>query len=423
MDARAIALAVPLFFIGIGIELAVARRRRLAAYAFADSIGSLACGIGQQALAVLAVDGVKIGAYALIHAHLRVTTIAPSWWSWLVLLFAVDLGYWLYHWASHRVNFFWATHSVHHQSEEYNLSTALRQSWFSSLTSWIFYAPIAIAGFPTAMFVAMTTINTLYQFWIHTRLVGRLGVLEWFLNTPSHHRVHHGTDPRYLDKNYAGIFIIWDKLFGTFTPERGEPVYGTVKPLASWNALWANLEPFERLLHMSRHARRWRDKLFVWLAPPEWRPADLGGPVVPPEVDRATQAKYETRVTRATGLYVSAWFAVVAGVLSLALWYGDHLSLTVRAAITAWVIATLAVWGGLLEERRWAVAVECARLASSVAVASYFFWATPSWGVALALSALLAAGSFAWLLRLAPKPRRVETPTDPSPASQDVVLR
>jgi hypothetical protein len=176
---------------------------------------------------------------------------------------------------------------VHHQSEEYNFSVALRQSWFGQLTSWLFYVPLAIAGFPPAMFLVMTTLNTLYQFFIHTRLVGRLGPLEYVLNTPSHHRVHHGVNPRYVDRNYAGILIIWDRLFGTFEPEGDEPVYGLVKPLGSFNPLWANLHYWAQMADVARRTRRLRDKLRAFVAPPEWRPADLGGPVVVPEPDRS----------------------------------------------------------------------------------------------------------------------------------------
>ena len=172
MDARYIALAVPFFLVLIGIELLVNRRQGELRYTFHDAVASMSCGVGQQVIGLL-IAFVRVGGYALVYEHLRVATLSPrSPLAWIVLLFGVDLGYYLYHWASHRVSFFWATHIVHHQSEEYNLSTALRQSWFTGLTSWIFYLPLAVAGFPPVMFVTMITLNTLYQFWIHTRAVG-----------------------------------------------------------------------------------------------------------------------------------------------------------------------------------------------------------------------------------------------------------
>jgi len=147
---------------------------------------------------------------------------------------------------------------------------ALRQSWFGPLFSWVFYVPLAIAGFPPVMFLITHTLNTLYQFFIHTRLVGRLGPLEHFMNTPSHHRVHHGINPQYIDKNYAGVFIIWDRLLGTFEPEGVEPVYGLVKPLGSFSPLWANVHRWVEIASLSRQSRRLRDKLWAWLAPPGW---------------------------------------------------------------------------------------------------------------------------------------------------------
>ncbi len=286
MESTLIVLAIPIFLAFMGGELWLAHRRGRRFYRFADSIANLGNGIGEQVLAAFAIP-LTVGVYAAIWAHARVATQSPrSVTAWIVLFFAVDLCYYTFHRAAHRVNFFWAGHVVHHQSEEYNFSVALRQSWFGQLTQWIFYVPLAIAGFPPAMFLVMTTLNTLYQFFIHTRLVGRLGPLEWFMNTPSHHRVHHGVNPRYVDRNYAGVLIVWDRLFGTFEPEGAEPIYGLVKPLGSFDPLWANLHRWVEIGSMARRTRRLRDKLYAWLAPPEWRPTDLGGPVIVPEPDR-----------------------------------------------------------------------------------------------------------------------------------------
>lgn len=286
MESILIVAAIPIFFLCIGVELWIARRRGRELYRFADSLANLGNGIGEQVVAAFAVP-ITVGIYAWIWAHARVATLsARSVAAWVVLFFAVDLCYYLFHRAAHRMNFLWAGHVVHHQSEEYNFSVALRQSWFNQLFSWAFYVPLAVAGFPPAMFLVMTTLNTLYQFFIHTRLVGRLGPVEWVLNTPSHHRVHHGVNPRYVDRNYGGILIIWDRLFGTFEPEAAEPVYGPVKPLGSFNPLWANLHYWVQMAELARGSRRFADKLRALVAPPEWRPADLGGPVVVPEPTR-----------------------------------------------------------------------------------------------------------------------------------------
>ena len=172
--------------------------------------------------------------YAPFHIPMNV------WWSWAILLFVDDFAYYWFHRFSHEVRFFWNFHVVHHSSNHYNLSVAVRQSWFSGIAHWIFYIPVAFLGFPLWAFVTMHGFNLVYQFWIHTPYIARLGFLEQVLNTPSHHRVHHGVNEDYLDKNYAGIFIIWDKIFGTFVGENEKVKYGIIKPLSSYNPLWIN---------------------------------------------------------------------------------------------------------------------------------------------------------------------------------------
>ncbi len=369
MDEKAVALAIPFFFLLIAVELLVLRFRGPArAYRFADSITNLSCGVGQQVLEPF-LKGVALLPYVWLWTHARLFTVsAASPVAWVVLVLGVDLGYYLWHRASHRVGFLWAVHAVHHQSEEYNLSVALRQPWLESFTAPFFYLPLAVLGFPPVMYLAGVTIDTLYQFWIHTRTVRRLGPLEWFMNTPSHHRVHHGTNPRYIDKNYAGIFIFWDMLFGTFIPEEGEPVYGTVKTLGTWGPLAANLAVWKDLAKMSRATRSWTDKLRVWLAPPEWRPADLGGPVVVPPADPAAHPRYDVRASRRVQAYVVVQFAIAAVATMAYLWSESSASLAFLAAGAAVLVATVVAWGGLLEGRRWAWPLEVTRLVAGIAL-------------------------------------------------------
>jgi len=192
------------------------------------------------------VFGILFGIFT-VYIYLFFYDLAPykfpadAWWSWVVLFFVDDLAYYVFHRVSHESRLFWNFHVVHHSSEQYNLSVAVRQSWFSGILHWIFYAPVMLLGFAPGMFALMHGFNLIYQFWIHTKLVHRLGPLEYFLNTPSHHRVHHGVNDAYLDKNYAGVLIIWDRFFGSFVPETQTPRYGIIKPLRSYNPLWVNL--------------------------------------------------------------------------------------------------------------------------------------------------------------------------------------
>lgn len=402
MDGRAVALAIPLFFFLIGIELIVDRRRRNRKedplYRFGDSISSLSCGIGQQVLQVVALTALGVVTYGFAYDNFRLFSIPKNAvWGWAVAFVLVDLCYWVYHWASHRVNFFWAMHVVHHSSEEYNLSTALRQSWFTNLTSWVFYLPVAIAGVPPEVFLLCLTLNILYQFWIHTRAIGTLGPAELVLNTPSHHRVHHGIDPEYIDKNYGGVFIVWDRLFRTFTKETLEPSYGTVKGLGSFNPFWANVDLFVHLAQLSQKTKRWSDKILVWVKPPEWHPEDLGGVVTVPAVDKAARLKYRAPGESKATAYVCFQFALVAVMVFVLLWFAAGLgyaALTVGALL---VLAALGVWSGLLEHKRWAMPVEAIRLVGLGAVGVYY--AVVHGG--LVVGALVVASSVvsaAWLL-------------------------
>jgi sterol desaturase/sphingolipid hydroxylase (fatty acid hydroxylase superfamily) len=349
MDAILIVLSIPFFLLLMGIEHWIARRKQRDYYRFQDSIANLGNGIGSEIIGTWLLP-ISVGSYTLVYDHLRVANqSAKSPLAWIILFLGVDLGYYVFHRASHRINFLWAAHAVHHQSEEYNLSVALRQSWFGGLFSWVFYLPLAVAGFPPVMYLITHTFNTLYQFWIHTRLVKRLGPLEWFLNTPSHHRVHHGINPRYIDKNYAGILIIWDRLFGTYVPEGDEPVYGVVKPLASWSPVWANVDVWISLGKMAAATRRWRDRVLVWFMPPEWRPDDLGGPVIVPEP--GVQQKFVVPSTRGRDLIIGVQFLVVTAATAAFLGLQGRWPMAATVAMGVAVLAAVTGWGLAYRQR------------------------------------------------------------------------
>ena len=189
----------------------------------------------------------------------------------------------------------WAAHVVHHQSEDYNLGTALRQTSSGFLLGWIFYLPLAVAGVPPLVFGVVALIDLLYQFWVHTQQVGKLGGFDRWFCSPSNHRAHHGVNERYLDKNYGGILIVWDRLFGTFVEEddRDPVVYGTRAPLRSFNPLWANLQVYRDLWLDSWRTRSWADKLRVWIKPPGWRPADVAARWPKPAFDIAAVQRFD----------------------------------------------------------------------------------------------------------------------------------
>jgi alkylglycerol monooxygenase len=371
VDEKYVAAAIPLFFLLIGVEVLVLRLRGIrGAYRFPDSITNLACGVGQQILEPF-LKGLGLVPYAWLWAHWRLFDPSPrSPVAWVLLVLATDLAFYLFHRASHRVGFLWAIHAVHHQSEQYNLSVALRQPWLHLIAGVAFYLPLAVLGFPPQMFLAALTIDTLYQFWIHTRTIGRLGLFEHFLNTPSHHRVHHGIDPEYVDRNYGGILIVWDRLFGTFRREEREPVYGTVKPVCSWNVIRVHASGWLELAGRCRATRRSIDKILVWIAPPEWRPRDLGGPVTVPRPERGAP-RYDVRAPRVVELYVGSQFAIAAVATMAYLWFEATATRVLLAGAAAVFVTTLVAWGGVLEHRRWGWPLEISRLAVA---ASFAVW-------------------------------------------------
>jgi len=271
--------AIPVFLLLMGMELVFSVARRKHFYRGQDTLANLSCGILSELFAAL-IKGTFLLGYATLYENVAPFHLSThSAFAWTFAFFGVDIAYYWAHRASHRIEAAWAAHSVHHQSEEYNFSVALRQSSFQPLFTWIFFLPLAVLGLPPSLYVLSYSLNLLYQFWIHTRFIGSLGPLEWALNTPSHHRVHHGRNPKYLDKNYAGVLIIWDRFFGTFQPEEEEPLYGVTKPLGSWNPIWANFQVWVDTARRAREFPTLRCKLLVWIKPPGWAP-DLTMPPV-----------------------------------------------------------------------------------------------------------------------------------------------
>ena len=266
-----VTVAIPGFVVLVLVEMLIARRRDATRYCPRDTLTSLLLGLGSTVAGVLA-GGVVFALATWVHGF-RLFDIGWAWY-WFVVAFVLDdLAYYVFHRSAHRVRLFWASHVVHHSSQHYNLSTALRQTWtgFFSL-GFLFRLPLFLIGFPPAMIFFVAGLNLVYQFWIHTEAVGRMP--RWFeavMNTPSHHRVHHGANPRYLDRNYAGVFIVWDRLFGTFEPENeGERVrYGLVHDLGSFNVLWA---AFHEWAGIARDLWRapWGSKLGYLLREPGW---------------------------------------------------------------------------------------------------------------------------------------------------------
>ncbi len=387
----AIALAVPVFFLLIGVEWWFERRERKRLYRLNDTLNDLALGAIQQVLGIFT-RTVLFAGYVWIFERFAWSALdATQAWVWVVGFLGVDFCYYWFHRISHEVNFLWAAHIVHHQSEEYNLAVALRQSAIQPIFSAPFYWPLAILGLPPKVFLICDAMNTLYQFWIHTRTVGKLGTaVEAVLNTPSHHRVHHGSDPIYIDRNHGGTFIVWDRLFGSFQEELHEPHYGVTRPLASWNPLWANWHYWAELFRVARKARRWRDKVWIFFANPAWRPADV--PFEPVPYTPIDGRKYDARPPE--WLLPLAVFEFLAGlaVSLVLLWTAPRLEASLQAGLALFAVAAFLDSGALFDRRSWVVATIPLRWL----VAALTIWSLPlpeRWLVPLGFLALFAGGT------------------------------
>jgi sterol desaturase/sphingolipid hydroxylase (fatty acid hydroxylase superfamily) len=276
--------AIPFFLLAIVLELAVLRRAvddhhgepdpdAPIGYEFRDTRTSLTMGVG-HAIIYSGWKLVMLAAYAGLYLLSPIRMDPGNWWVWVLLFFADDLCYYAYHRAHHRIRLFWATHVVHHSSQHYNLSTALRQDW-TPFSSIFFWAPLALLGFQPWMILLAISWNLLYQFWIHTEKIRRLP--RWYeavFNTPSHHRVHHGANEQYLDKNYGGILIIWDRMFGTYEPEVERVRYGLTKNIETYNPIRVAWHEFAAIWHDVRAADNWRDRLGYTFRGPGWEPRE-----------------------------------------------------------------------------------------------------------------------------------------------------
>ncbi|HYD81072.1 MAG TPA: sterol desaturase family protein [Paucimonas sp.] len=304
-----IAAATPVFFLLIGIEAWLAHRRRLDAYQLADSLASLGCGAWTVTLEVFVKGGLLLGYAWIANRYALFRFDAGSVTTWILFFFVLDfLYYWAHRW-SHEINFLWGGHVPHHQSEEFNLTTALRQGAFQDLMHMPIFLPMAVAGCPPEVFIVLLTFNKLYQFWIHTRLIDRLPLIEGILNTPSAHRVHHAVNDVYVDRNYGGTLMVWDKLFGTWEDEREACVFGVRKPFRSWNPVWAQFDWFAHLWRDAARADRWTDRLAIWIRRTGWRPADVAArdphpPFVLADVERFTATRGKAGAALAVALFV-----------------------------------------------------------------------------------------------------------------------
>jgi alkylglycerol monooxygenase len=373
MNLNPIVLSIPIFFILIGVELVIERFSHQKLYRLQDAIANLSCGITSQ-LSGLFLKIVAIGIYEILYRNFALFELDGSqWWYWVALVLLVDLAYYWAHRMSHEVNLFWGGHVVHHQSEEYNLSVALRQSSLQVIWTFGFSLPIAFLGFDTLHFALVSALNTLYQFWIHTETIRKLPRwIEFIFNTPSHHRVHHGRDPKYIDKNHAGSLIIWDRMFGTFQEEEEAPTYGITKPLNSWNPIYANFSHYIAMKEDLQRIPYWKDRIKYLFMKPGWLPDYLGGYRAAPEVDKQSYHKYDNPSTLLLNTYVLFQYLICLSGTAVFLFKAEAIGLPYKVFVSILISVMVVNCGVLFENRPWVRWSERIRIISYPLILSYF---------------------------------------------------
>ncbi|MGQ5521972.1 sterol desaturase family protein [Chitinimonas sp. PSY-7] len=395
-----IVYAAPVFIILILIELWVGWRRRVNTYTQTDTVSSIGLGVMSQVVEIFT-KVVSVGIYTLAYQHLALFDLpGDALWVWAFALLLYDFCYYWLHRMGHEVNILWAAHVVHHSSEEYNLTTALRQTSTGFLLSWLFYLPLAIVGVPPLVFVIVGLTNLLYQYWIHTQHIGSLGWFDRWFASPANHRVHHGQNDYCLDRNYGGMLMLWDHLFGSFVNERPQEkiIYGIRGQLKSWSPLRANLHVYADLWRDCRLADNWADKFKVWLMHPGWRPTSAIAKAPKKAYDIAQFRKYGPALPKWLPTYGLVQFSVLflMGVHFLAI--QPSLSSSDILLYAVFVVGSLWTFGGMLEGWWSFIWLEYARL-GMVAIGVLFTgqWIgspplSPLWlGAILALCMLSAA--------------------------------
>lgn len=363
MESYAIALkyAIPFFVLLVILEHVIGKLMGVSVNRSMDTISSLSSGITNTLKSLTGLTLVIVS-YEWMVGRVALFHFTPSFWLYLLAFIGLDFaGYWS-HRFNHEVNLFWNRHIIHHSSEEYNLSCALRQSISAIVGVYFFlYLPMAIMGVPAEVVGVVAPIHFFSQFWYHTRLIGKMGWLEKVIVTPSHHRVHHAINEEYLDKNYAEIFIIWDKLFGTFQEERADipPVYGVKRPVHTWNPIIINFMHVWQLVKDSFRTRHWADSLRIWFMPTGWRPMDVVErfPIVE-EKDIYQRKKYDTKATMS--LHIWSWFQFVLTLSGLyyMLIYFSQLSYSILLWLVIFLMCTIFSYTSLMDRVRYTIVFE-----------------------------------------------------------------
>lgn len=357
------AFITPLVIALLLLEIIYSTVARKGVYNFQDTITNLGTGIGNQCIN-LAVAFFVYTWYGWLY-QFAPWQIPTTWYSMLGLLIVSDFVFYWFHRTGHRVNIFWAAHMPHHSSEEMNLSVGLRASFTQRLFQFLFFDWILVLiGFSPEQVYAVAAVHLLLAYWHHTRLIKRMGWFERIFVAPAHHRVHHGVNPQYIDKNYSEFLIIWDKLFGSFEDEDEEVCYGITHPPRTWDPIFINFQYWRQLWRDAWHTRSWRDKLRIWFMPTGWRPADVSAEPTPTVLgySLAEQQKYQSEPFAGMKGYIIAQVMLGLAYMYVTINMALPLSAMDRVVLSVGIFLMITSWGGILQARGWAVGLEIFRL-------------------------------------------------------------
>lgn len=335
-----IAYATPVFFLLMFIEYGWSRHLGREVHEFSDSLTSIGCGIATVTVELFAKAGLLL-VFAWVSRHSPWQWSAREWTTWALFFLLLDFVYYWAHRWSHEINILWAGHVPHHQSEEYNLTTALRQGAFQDISHWPLYLSLAVLGCPAGVFIVLLTISKFYQFWIHTRLIGKVPLIEGILNTPSAHRVHHGINDPYIDRNHGGTLMIWDRLFGTWVEEGEEVVFGVRKPFHQRNPLTAQTDWLATMWRDAGLSGEFRDRLRIWFMPTGWRPARTQQRDPRPKFSLAAFRPFLPALSESRKRRGFFWFAVAVALNSIMLLGYAMLSTLPQAGLAVLVMVSL----------------------------------------------------------------------------------
>ena len=397
-ESISLLIAIP-FFLGLMlVEFFYQYKKNKHWFRLNDTITNLNIGIGSIIFGLL-IRSAEFGAYAWVLKHFTLIHMKSNLLTFFFVLLLYDFCFYWAHRFGHEMNFFWGAHVVHHQSEEYNLSVALRQSWIHNLLAFVFFLPIAFFGIDIAFLGIVISINTFYQFWIHTKAIKKLpNWFEFIFNSPSHHRVHHAVNPKYLDKNHAGMFIIWDRIFGTFKEEEEEPVYGVTTPFESWNPLWSNIDYYFSMFKISKKFNRFTDKIIYLFSKPGWLPKELGGFQPITSIQKNMEHKFDSKPLANLNFYVLFQFVFILFASIGFLYFYNQLLLPYKIWGFIMILLSTVLCGAIMEQKKWVKIAEYIRIVAAVVGLnllyhhSFFNW----YYIMLICSIMLSTYFLAW---------------------------